>query len=1011
MLGQIDIPIDIIIGDLNIKWKTATGAESRAQKPRRQALETFFDKNKLLYNKPDNMIIHIDHCFSHKTIEMKQFYFIENAKKTFKSDHAGQSIHLFNTAPERTIQRQQAQNRYKIFKLQKEFIQDRLITSYEEQSAVIETCITEFDQTHDIELLQSLIEKTIHNSCTEVLGTYSEKDLKQQRKTRYDNTFKQYNLKEVDKFFNRATSRNASTTIVTPLDECIKYQEGLYKHDPSYIEEPFNEPETPTAQHRDHDDLLFFINEERLGTVIRGYDSSKACGPENIPTKALQILFRNSTKFRKHLTFLFNRIAYYGVTPTKWNQSRITCIPKVFNKKKLTIEEVRGIALTSIFRRFFEILVIQYIEKSNKEWTHIHPNQSGFRRKVDTYPNIILCHDSHRFKRIIKCFIDLKAAYDKVPIKRLLAILRARGCPEHLILLIKNMFVNTSSILTVNNQSTAAFTRETGIFQGSILSPFLFNIFIDELAKELEQISHEFEATATNTEDNTEKRAEQSMITNMWSCSHCDFVSSSKGGITQHINRNQCHENQRLGKTRPEQQQTQSIQANKKFPYFLLYADDIVINGENLAQVQKLLTCIQEWCKKNNMTPGIKKCQWVADSSVQGSLTINDTALERVESYKYLGVPMTAKGVDFVDYMRQRAKAIECQMGLLQSIKYYLPTPYRIRLIKSQILSKIEYCLPLFKHWQTIQKHDTSITPTEKKAIKEESKKVQERIKKVLRECRIFSKVKPSGDLGKFLTNIQDLEDIMSERSAGLAYRLDRNLPEDHPFKKLQHVLTLVSSETLQQSMTYQSTQSETYKEYTTEKPKMSIKRYIKKKKRKKTMQKMPTACYTLPDNNRNSQTDLIYRIRDADTFGKALNWRQNSVGFFDPNLKDDSLRVKDCVCKVCHVPFKRGHVNTCPVVRNNSTITADKWKRFRKNTTKVQALNKEAKHYTILDDLLNHFEIKLFKKVYESVQNHLEYSYTPKRVSQPSNVQDDVTTIGSQSAADESLGDSLGGE
>jgi hypothetical protein len=95
-------------------------------------------------------------------------------------------------------------------------------------------------------------------------------------------------------------------------------------------------------------------------------------------------------------------------------------------------------------------------------------------------------HPDH--KRQIHIFLDLEKAYDRVPIPLLLDKLLLRQTPMPLIQLIDSLFSRCSSQLIVNQQVGPLFPRSRGLFQGSILSPWLFNVFIDDLAHSLVRI-------------------------------------------------------------------------------------------------------------------------------------------------------------------------------------------------------------------------------------------------------------------------------------------------------------------------------------------------------------------------------------------------------------------------------------------------------------------------------------------------------------------------------------------
>ena len=86
-----------------------------------------------------------------------------------------------------------------------------------------------------------------------------------------------------------------------------------------------------------------------------------------------------------------------------------------------------------------------------------------------------------RKKRKYNLLVDLQKAYDSVDRELLFRILRDRAKNEmegHLLSLIEEL--HRTSLIEVG---TSALVAEMGLPQGSVLSPLLFNIYLEEALK------------------------------------------------------------------------------------------------------------------------------------------------------------------------------------------------------------------------------------------------------------------------------------------------------------------------------------------------------------------------------------------------------------------------------------------------------------------------------------------------------------------------------------------------
>jgi len=221
---------------------------------------------------------------------------------------------------------------------------------------------------------------------------------------------------------------------------------------------------------------------DEIVAEIQQQDGSKSVGADGIHMRLLQTLL--NTSFPRVLTRLYRRCVEVGDTPRTWNQTEIHLLVKDPTKRK-DGSNLRPITLITMFRKVFERLLLQRFDAD--VWAGLHPAQAGFQSHYSTCMNAAVVHhllSSHA--RSTAVFLDFRAAFDVLEHAKLDELLRQRGCPAGIQTLLRRlMFDDLSSRVLVNEDVTPWFPRTCGVLQGSPLSPYLFNIFIDPLLVEL----------------------------------------------------------------------------------------------------------------------------------------------------------------------------------------------------------------------------------------------------------------------------------------------------------------------------------------------------------------------------------------------------------------------------------------------------------------------------------------------------------------------------------------------
>ena len=86
-------------------------------------------------------------------------------------------------------------------------------------------------------------------------------------------------------------------------------------------------------------------------------------------------------------------------------------------------------------------------------------------------------------KNIYFCFIDYAKAFDCVDHNKLRKILKEMGMPDLLICLLRNLYAGQEATFRTGHGTTDWFQIGKGVRQGCILSPCLFNLYVQYIMR------------------------------------------------------------------------------------------------------------------------------------------------------------------------------------------------------------------------------------------------------------------------------------------------------------------------------------------------------------------------------------------------------------------------------------------------------------------------------------------------------------------------------------------------
>lgn len=204
----------------------------------------------------------------------------------------------------------------------------------------------------------------------------------------------------------------------------------------------------------------------------------KAPGPGNIPGELIKY---GTKKLFEHLAKLFQTCINTGKIPEEWTESYLTPIHKKCSKE--TCENYRGIAVTSSISRLYGKILKSRIEQEFADQEA--EEQAGFRAGRSTIDHLfsltqILEKLSAVNKEVHLLFVDLKKAYDSVPLIKLWEALETTNVNIVIIKAVKELYNNSYIRIKIGNKLSSGFSTNEGLKQGCCLSPTLFKIFLEK---------------------------------------------------------------------------------------------------------------------------------------------------------------------------------------------------------------------------------------------------------------------------------------------------------------------------------------------------------------------------------------------------------------------------------------------------------------------------------------------------------------------------------------------------
>ena len=206
--------------------------------------------------------------------------------------------------------------------------------------------------------------------------------------------------------------------------------------------------------------------------------------PENVPTHFIK---RILPAILQPLHFIFNTSLKSNSIPAQWKSALVVPVFKKGNRN--TVSNYRPVSLTSSFSRILESILVNKIMQHLLSNDLLSSQQFGFIPNRSTSSNLLTAsfewiNSLSKDLRTNVIYTDVAKAFDTVSHTKLINTLQAFSIDNAVINWVKNFLLERTQQVVINDSTSAPAKISSGVPQGSVLGPCLFNIFYNDIVSD-----------------------------------------------------------------------------------------------------------------------------------------------------------------------------------------------------------------------------------------------------------------------------------------------------------------------------------------------------------------------------------------------------------------------------------------------------------------------------------------------------------------------------------------------